>query len=69
MINNSFLIIQLLNEKNYANKRYRGKNTNIFTFCQSELDHPKWGVIKNFEGFRRTKKYTIKKCYCNIIML
>ena len=36
----------MLNEKNYANKRYRGKNTNIFTFCQSELDHPKWGVIK-----------------------
>ena len=41
-----FLIIQLLNEKNYAIKEIEQKNLSIFTFCQSELDHPKWGVIK-----------------------
>ena len=45
MINVSFLIIQLLNEKNYAIKEIEQKKftNSFFTFWQSELHHPGGG--------------------------
>ena len=40
MINNSFLIIQLLNEKNYAIKEIEQKIYQFFfTFCQFEYGY------------------------------